>query len=368
LDYSPQKEEKSLTTSTLDHTPNHLDCPVCNAQSFVKGSEVLANMSFTNAFEKWINTRVPEDESFRSLSEESVRTYRDYAWALGIFFGSLPLNAIHDGHLRSYQDDRAACRGNWKKKAGRNRIRKEIGLLQTLMRLAKVWDEDLEYAYRLPRPEVIDVQRVLEPSEETTFLEVLRSRNRWHWLHDYTIISLRTCMSTLELRSIKIGDVNFNHRTILIRPEGAKTKYRVRTIPIETADGLEALTGLLGRAKGFGAKSDSHYLFPFGADSRRGDLDVTLPMTKFGTRSQWRDARKEAGVPWLRPYDLRHTAITRMAETGVPIATIMIFAGHVSPRMTQHYTAISMQAKRLASAGLPERLSPNSTNAPAITY
>lgn len=311
-------------------------------------------MSFTEAFEKWIGTRVPEDEMFRTLSEESVRTYRDYAWALGIFFGSLPLKAIHDGHLRTYQDDRAACRGNWKKKAGRNRIRKEIGFLQTLMRLAKVWDEDLEYAYRRPRPQIIDVQRVLKPREEARFLEVLCSYPKWQWLHDYTIISLRTCMSTLEMRSLKLGDVNFNHRTIIVRVEGAKTKSRIRTIPIQTDDGMDAMLGLLRRAKHFGAETDSHYLFPFGADSRRGDLDVTRPMTKFGTRGQWREARKKADVPGLRPYDIRHTAITRMAEVGTPIATIKSFAGHISARMTQHYTAISMEAKRQAAANVPE--------------
>jgi len=201
----------------------------------------------------------------------------------------------------------------------------------------------------------VDVQRVLEPKEEARFLHTLLSNEEWHWLHDYTVISLRTCMSTQEIRSLQIGDVNFNHRTILIRPESAKTKNRIRTIPIETEDGGKALLGILQRARRFGAYRPEHYLYPFGADSRRGDLDPTRPMTKYGTRSQWREARKEAGVHWLRPYDLRHTAITRMAECGIPIATIMEFAGHISPRMTQHYTAVSLQAKRHAASSLPAR-------------
>jgi integrase len=206
----------------------------------------------------------------------------------------------------------------------------------------------MEYAYRRPLSEVIDVQRALEPDEEAAFLKVLRSRANWHWLHDYTVISLRTCISTQEIRMLKLGDINFQQGTILVKAEGAKTKSRIRTIPLETTDTLDAFFGLVRRAKRFGASADTHYLFPFGADSRRGDLDINRPMTKYGTRSQWREARKEAGVPWLRPYDLRHTAITRMAECGVPIATIMSFAGHISPRMTQHYTAISKQAKRKA--------------------
>ena len=53
-------------------------------------------------------------------------------------------------------------------------------------------------------------------------------------------------------------------------------------------------------------------------------------------------------MPWLRVHDLRHTAITRMAEAGVPIATIMSCAGHVSRKMTDHYTNVGEAAKRKA--------------------
>jgi hypothetical protein len=35
-----------------------------------------------------------------------------------------------------------------------------------------------------------------------------------------------------------------------------------------------------------------------------------------------------------------------MAEGGVPIAVIMAKAGHISPKMTQHYTQISAQMQR----------------------
>ena len=65
-----------------------------------------------------------------------------------------------------------------------------------------------------------------------------------------------------------------------------------------------------------------------------------------GIYKRWSEVRKAAGVEWLRPYDLRHTAITRMAEAGVPIQVIMSFAGHMTLQMQQHYTAISMASKR----------------------
>jgi hypothetical protein len=53
-----------------------------------------------------------------------------------------------------------------------------------------------------------------------------------------------------------------------------------------------------------------------------------------------------AGIPWLRPYDLRHTAITRLAEAGTPTQVIMSMAGHVTLRMQQHYTAVSLMSRR----------------------
>jgi integrase len=69
-------------------------------------------------------------------------------------------------------------------------------------------------------------------------------------------------------------------------------------------------------------------------------------MTKFAMKNNWNYIRKLAGLPKLRIYDLRHTAITRLAEKGVPIAMIMAFAGHISAKMSQHYTTVSMQALR----------------------
>ena len=69
-------------------------------------------------------------------------------------------------------------------------------------------------------------------------------------------------------------------------------------------------------------------------------------MSDTGIYKRWDEVRVAAGLPWLRPYDLRHSAITRLAEKGTPIAVIMAFAGHVSLRMQQHYTQISQMAMR----------------------
>jgi hypothetical protein len=50
----------------------------------------------------------------------------------------------------------------------------------------------------------------------------------------------------------------------------------------------------------------------------------------------------------LRFHDLRHTAITKLAESQASDQTIMAIAGHVSQQMLEHYSHIRMAAKRVA--------------------
>jgi integrase len=50
----------------------------------------------------------------------------------------------------------------------------------------------------------------------------------------------------------------------------------------------------------------------------------------------------------FRFHDLRHCAITQLAENGASDPTIMAIAGHVSRRMLERYSHVRMEAKRKA--------------------
>ena len=50
----------------------------------------------------------------------------------------------------------------------------------------------------------------------------------------------------------------------------------------------------------------------------------------------------------IRFHDLRHTCITKLAESQASEQTIMSIAGHLSRRMVEHYSHIRMAAKRAA--------------------
>jgi integrase len=69
-------------------------------------------------------------------------------------------------------------------------------------------------------------------------------------------------------------------------------------------------------------------------------------------RSAWRTLTKKAGLSGFRFHDLRHCAITQLAENGTSDSTIMAIAGHVSRRMLERYSHVRMEAKWTAMEAL----------------
>lgn len=67
--------------------------------------------------------------------------------------------------------------------------------------------------------------------------------------------------------------------------------------------------------------------------------------------------RSAAPVQDLRFHDLRHQAITELAEEGASDATLMAVSGHMSRQMLEHYSHVRTAAKRTAldklESGLP---------------
>jgi len=94
------------------------------------------------------------------------------------------------------------------------------------------------------------------------------------------------------------------------------------------------------------------YVFPAcqaaGIERKNPDkerIDPTKPIKSW--RSAWRSALKRAGLE-IRFHDLRHTCITKLAESQASEHTLMAIAGHVSRRMIEHYSHIRIEAKRTA--------------------
>jgi integrase len=343
---------KLFNLLTLQHTLGHVDCYACSEANAMLYQSITTDLLFPEAFRLWLAHRTIESAApglleASYLSRRTLRDYRACATALGKFFWRLKLSEIHAGHLREYQRGRAVCdraAGAWVKPCGANRIRKEIALLLRILRAARVWGDEQQLAFQALRPVENDVPRALQPDEQQRFLAMAGSRAEWQFILWYAVLALQTTASTNELRAIRLGDVLLQQGILQIRREGAKNKYRIRSIPLETREVVWALENLIARARSLGSVAPHHCLFPI--QESKGHYNPCYPMSDSGLKKRWNTVRQAAGLAWLRPYDLRHTAITRMAEAGVPIQVIMSFAGHMTLRMQQHYTTISLVAKR----------------------
>jgi len=93
-----------------------------------------------------------------------------------------------------------------------------------------------------------------------------------------------------------------------------------------------------------------NYVFPA---CENGSIDPTRPQKSW--RSAWRSLTRAAGLKGLRFHDLRHHAITELAEPLASDQTIMSIAGHVSREMLEHYSHVRLEAKRRALDALSNR-------------
>jgi integrase len=110
-------------------------------------------------------------------------------------------------------------------------------------------------------------------------------------------------------------DIDFSASLLTIRRSKTPAAWRTPTL---NAACTEVLAGLYQAAMLINGTSPEHYVFPW--QGGKGKIDPTRPMA--GWRTAWRTILKQADVK-ARFHDLRHTAVTTMAEAGLPDLTIM---------------------------------------------
>ena len=313
------------------------------------GCVIRPEMSFETAaatFDEWLSCPISPDQALRYRAVRTMRDNRTKIKALNKFFGPLKLSGIHLGHLREFQKMRFSnSRNLWAHPAGANKINAEVGLLLRIMRLGNAYTSDIEKYYEPLQVEEGEIPKALSPEEQDRFLEVAASRPDWQVVYWYSIVALHIAFSSDEMRTLRQGDINLNHQIIAVNRKAGKNKFRRREVPITDSGCLWAIQKLLERSYELVGKAPELYLFPFRIS--RSQFNGSFHMTETGIRKQFEAIREQAGVPWFHLNGWRHTAITRMAEAGVPIATIMARAGHCSPKMTAHYTHISTRQRDL---------------------
>jgi hypothetical protein len=140
-------------------------------------------------------------------------------------------------------------------------------------------------------------------------------------------------------------DIDLQNRLLHIRRSKTPAGWRSPTL---NGTCLQVLEELQKIATKLGFAHPAHFVFPWHGRNKRHD--PTRPMTSW--RTAWRSVRKAAGLPRVRFHDGRHTAITTLAEKGLPDWVIQAQVGHVAPDMMKTYSHIRRQALNQAADAL----------------
>ena len=190
-----------------------------------------------------------------------------------------------------------------------------------------------------------DVGRALSPEEEARLLESAGKKKRWHTAAVIIRALLLTGMRSGELTGAAWGQVDFQRRVLTVGR--AKTSSGTgRMIPMNNDLFVLLSAHAAWFTEKFGETRQEHYLFPFGKPQ---PTDPTRPTTTMKT--VWNSIREDAKVS-CRLHDLRHTALTKLAESGASEGTMLALAGHMSRAMLERYSHIRMAAKREAVESL----------------
>lgn len=182
--------------------------------------------------------------------------------------------------------------------------------------------------FKLPKPPQEDEEIIVIPAKETqvVLLALTGRRSKYNWCA-YAEFMLQTAMRTGEVRALKWEDVKENKvlvHTNYTLTHGLKLSTKTnkrRWVPLNTRS-LEILEK---------QPKDNDYIFPY---------------NRYAFQSFFYDRMKELhGADLIshryRPYDLRHTAISRWIEAKIPVAQAAKWAGNSSEVIWKHYVNVT---------------------------
>ncbi len=250
--------------------------------------------------------------------------------AMSGFLGSRTLTAIDSGVVeryklhRSQQPRKNALDGRLVSPASINR---DLAVLRILFSLAvRLGLAPLNPVRGIKFfPESVRFSRVISREEETRYLDAASPL-----LRDVATVMLETGLRPSEVCQLRVGDLDQRFRSIRVR--NGKTASAQRHIPLTN----RAYQLLQGRAK----RACGEWLFP-------SPSNPLVPVCRVNKSHE--AALRRSGIrPAFRLYDLRHTALTRMAMAGVDLPTLKELAGHSQIQMTMRYVHPTPEHKRRA--------------------
>src|ERR1700722_9054593 len=319
----------------------------------------FGKLAFAQAAERYFAGRKLE------LSESSRKKERQLLVKPGEFFQRKCICKITADDVLRFRE--------WRSESGVGPaiVNMEVGVIRRMLKRAKRWH--LIGADIRPLKEPRSIGRALTYEEKLRLLRTAGQNEEWQRVQSAMSLALCTTMRGCEIKRLQWRDVDFLNRAILVRT--SKTEAGQRIIPMND-EAYEIVVLLRERAKGFNGIQPQHYVF---SACEHGHVDPTRNQNSF--RTAWRSLTQAIRCPacgksqgpgdtcanrkckaeirriksplaGLRFHDLRHLAITELAESQVSDQTIMAIAGHVSQKMLARYSHVRTEARRQAVAAL----------------
>jgi len=153
--------------------------------------------------------------------------------------------------------------------------------------------------------------RILDEAETSALLEALKPTGRRSiWMLPLVKLALETAMRRSELLGLRWEDIDLQKRTLFLKLTKNGTS---RTVPLST-HAIQILTEM-----------------PRNIDGR------VFPITHEVVSQAFNRARKQAGIKDVRFHDLRHMAITKLAEKLPNLMELSAVSGHKSLAMLKRY-------------------------------
>jgi integrase len=319
----------------------------------------FASLPFTEAADRYSQGRKLE------LAEASQAKERQLLVKPRVFFGAMRPNKIKNEQLRGYRQWRA------EQGVGPAIQNMEMGVIRRIFQRAKLWHTVSDGIRLLKEPKSIG--QALSHEQAAWLMEVAASNSNWQNAYSASVLTMNTTMRGMEVKGLRWRDIDFKDESLKIRK--SKTHAGVRVIPMNSR-ALDETRRIEQRALALKAGEPDHFVLPA---CEHGHIDPTRPMKSW--RTAWRaltDAIKcpsceriqaptahcrnrrckadlknmKSSLAGLRFHDLRHHAITELAESQASDATIMAIAGHVSRHMLERYSHVRQTAKRVALDGI----------------
>lgn len=232
-------------------------------------------------------------------------------------FGKLVLGAIDSKRVQMYRTKR---RGKGVRPSTVNR---EIATLNHFYSCAEEWGWVTHRPYKVSNLKEGNEKIIRFTDDECKKLLTAAKVDVDPYSYLFVLIGLNTGMRHREILEMRFQNINWNEQRVFV--SSAKAGPRYQPLPSVVISAL----------RDEHEKRGASWSYVFAADTKTGHRSYM--------KKQFQRIVKAAGLEKERytPHVMRHTAITRLIENGVPIETVRKISGHKTLSMVLRYTHVA---------------------------